>query len=121
MNSKDVAKKLMSQKNDLEQAREKIAALEEELAPLRKRAAAERILIRSKDAKEAPSRLRPASVDDFLSKRAMLEESSPDELEKTAGLVDLYDGQGDGLGIELFDDSPADGAGDFNDFLRQHI
>ena len=64
---------------ELDEAIEKVAAHE-------KRQMAEDILIKAHQADEVPSKLKPASVEDFFAKRAQLEEKSPDELEKLAAL-----------------------------------
>ena len=91
---------------ELDEAIEKVAAHE-------KRQMAEDILIKAHQADEVPSKLKPASVEDFFAKRAQLEEKSPDELEKLAALVEVA---GEGIGAELVDSVPSSENNDPSDF-----
>jgi len=105
MNHKKIARQLMEMKNDLQEAREENEELRKKLASHQQRQQAEDILIKANDAKDAPSKLNPASVEDFLAKRASLEDRDNDYLEKVAAAVDFA---GEGDGFELADRVPGD-------------
>lgn len=109
MKSKKVATQLMKLKNELATEREKSERLQEKVASLERRQQAENILIQAKDAGEAPSQLKPASVDDFLAKRASLEDQEDEYLEKVATMVEFT---GDGDGLEIAGNIPGRAADD---------
>lgn len=84
--------------------------LREQLDMLQKRAWAEEILVKARGA-NAPDGLRAATIEDFLAKRAQLENNT--EIEKVAMFVDFLEESG---GISLADDL-TESRGDFTGWL----
>ncbi|MFB6373606.1 MAG: hypothetical protein ABEN55_10925 [Bradymonadaceae bacterium] len=119
---KEIAKKAAQLKKEKERLKEERDEALQKVAQLERRQQAEDVLIEAKDADEVPSRLKPASVDDFLAKRAQLEEKNDDELSKIASLVEFSE---DGYGAEpadsFRDPSETRDPSDFEGWLRDHM
>ncbi|MGI9527022.1 MAG: hypothetical protein ACR2MS_07940 [Weeksellaceae bacterium] len=94
---------------------EKVAHVQQE--KLEKRAMAEDILLRARSSSNAPTGLRPSSLEDFLTKRASLEDSTLEHLEKIALMLDYVATSNDfTVDNEASDNEPKR---DFNSFLKE--
>ena len=112
-----VAHKLQQQELELYELREANEELQTRLEALEKRAHAENILLRALETKDAPSKLRPHDLQDFLSKRARLEHQDDRYLEKAAMLVDMCN-EKDAFEMSDVPDRQ-DGYGDLAGWLQQ--
>lgn len=90
----------------------------EELDVFEKRARAEDILINAQGT-NAPPKLQVFSVEDFLAKRAELENASNERLEKIATLIEFCEENNDGF--DLSDEIDDATVGDLNSWLRSQI
>lgn len=113
-----LAEMVFKLKADHEILAEQNEAQAEELASFRKRAQAEDILLRSRQAKDAPDGLRAVTIEEFVEKRAMLEAQSGEHIDKVATLIGYLE-EGDGLSLsdEMDDSDPSD----LTEWLRSQI
>lgn len=102
---------LKAQKEELQKVAEDYKAVVDNFE---KRAMAEDILLRSSKAPNAPGKLRAANLEDFIMKRAQLEQSSFEYLEKISSMIDFLD---EGDGMELSDYADNSQPRDFNEWL----
>ena len=108
-----LAEGVMQLKRENERLQKEAEALREHQELFEKRARAEEILL---EAREKPSTLRTATIDDFLAKRAQLEDQNEEQLEKIASAVEYLD-ESDGIMIDDYeDDNPRQ---DFTEWLRE--
>lgn len=89
--------------------------LEEKLDFLEKRASVEQILIDARKKDGSPSKLVTHTIEDFLNKRAMLENKKNDEIEKVATMIRYLD-DNDGI-ISLDENESHSSADDFTSWL----
>lgn len=80
-----------------------------------KRASVENILIDARKKSGSPSRLVTHTIEDFLTKRAALENQKSDEIEKVATMI-RYLEDNDGI-ISLDENESRPSSGDFTDWL----
>jgi hypothetical protein len=109
-----VATRLMSLETERNEARAENQQLREKIASLSRRNRAEDVLIRALQSPDAPQKLKVASLEEFLAKRAALETEDDEYIEKMAMLIDLCD---DPHGFEVSDFSSEDTYGDFGAWL----
>lgn len=112
-----LAKAVLKLNEEHQELKEKHAALKQEHDLLQKRAMAEDILIACNEQKDAPSGLKSRTIDDFLQKRAKLEKSTNNHLDKIASMVEYFEGDVD---YELIDDSK-DENHPHNDILHEFL
>lgn len=89
--------------------------LEGKMEVLEKRASVEQILVDARRKDGSPSKLVTHTIEDFLSKRAMLENQKDDEIEKVATMIRYLD-DNDGI-ISLDENESRSSSGDFTDWL----
>ena len=93
---------VMKLKQDNNKLSKEASELRDRNDELEKRARAEEVLLK---AKGTPSKFNTSTVDEFLSKRAQLENSSYEELEKIATAIEFLD-EDDGISIgDISDES----------------
>jgi regulator of protease activity HflC (stomatin/prohibitin superfamily) len=92
---------------------DEVARLEGELASLQKRAQAEEILLQAQGTNTS---LRANDVEEFLAKRAQLEQMSLEELDKVAHSVSLLEANNGDITLSDYDDSSKES---LNDWLRR--
>ena len=115
--SKKAADRILTLKEDLEDAQEKIAELESKLAQHERRQQAEEIVLEAREADQAPDRMKAASVDRFLALRAELEDKDGDELQKVATTVSMWNDDDGGIFPSEWPDSNE--PGDFNEWIKK--
>lgn len=108
-----LANGVMSLKQEKEELEKMASQLKERNQELEKRARAEQVLLKAKD---KPNKFNVSTVDEFLSKRAQLEDTDDSELEKIATAIDFIEA-GDGITIDDYESGG--GNGDFNDWLKE--
>lgn len=89
--------------------------LEGKMEVLEKRASVEQILVDARRKDGSPAKLVTHTIEDFLSKRAMLENQKDDEIEKVATMIRYLD-DNDGI-ISLDENESRSSSGDFTDWL----
>jgi len=87
--------------------------LRERLEMFEKRAQAEEVLLQARQT-EAPDGLKAATIEDFLAKRASLENSSDGHIEKVAMFVQYLE---ESSGISLSEEMDTVNNGNFTDWL----
>ena len=93
------------------------ASLRAQLGMHEKRAQAEGLLLEARNT-NAPDSIKYRSVDDFLAKRAQLETSTPEHLEKVAAIIDMYENNEDA--ISLSDITDERGKGNLTGWLEEN-
>ncbi len=125
MQKDEIVTKLASGVQELrtryESAMEENSTLLQRVEALEKRAMAEEILLGARKQANVPAKFRAASIEDFLEKRAALENSSLDHINKIASMIE-YMGDGGVDDLTLEDNENASTAGVradvLNDWLR---
>ncbi len=92
--------------------------LRERLEGFEKRARAEEVLTSAMRAATVPAGLRPCTIEDFLAKRAELEQASENHIDKVAMFVQYCE---DEEGIMLSDEDDSPGLGVFNEWLESIV
>jgi hypothetical protein len=98
-------------KANCDELQERCGLLEEELANFQKRAQIEELLL---EARGKPTKLNTATIDEFLAKRAHLENHSIQSLEKIGGYLDLVENED---GIEISDESDSPNGNSFVEWI----
>lgn len=108
-----LAQGIMAFKSRSDLLEKEASDLRERLELFEKRAQAEEILLLARNT-TAPEGLRAATIEDFLAKRAQLENASDGHIEKVAMFVQYLDESG---GLSLSEETDHTGRGDFNEWL----
>ena len=118
MDRKKAAATIVKQKNKIASLEQELNSAINKLASFEKRAQAEDVLIRANETEGAPERLQTVTVDEFLGKRAQLEDREDGYIDKAAALVEFSSGGDDFILSDMpaGDASPADLTG----WLRQN-